>query len=194
MPCEVSIVVDSDVMQSAGESGSVRAVECRQLLLTLLNNARFCVCVSPDVRSEWTQHWSGFARTWFAGMTARRRVLTVRPRDRVLRTRLEIAARSEKERLAMLKDAHLLEAALLCSHRIASLDEVARNSFANASAECSEIADVVWVNPTNSSEGVCDWLDEGGMLEPTRTLGRREAVATLRKDSGLRKSGKDLSK
>jgi len=70
----------------------------------------------------------------------------------------------------MLKDIHLVEAALACDHVIVSLDEDARRRFARASGQVEELRRVAWVNPARDAADVLDWLRAGARAERSRRL------------------------
>lgn len=70
----------------------------------------------------------------------------------------------------MLKDAHLLEAALATDGIVASRDEKARAAFRAASEVVSLLRQVVWLNPDRAEEGAIPWLEAGAPSEPSRRL------------------------
>ena len=58
----------------------------------------------------------------------------------------------------MLKDCHLIEAALVTDQKIIALDDAARALFSEASSNISEIQNILWINPVSDSEHVMSWL------------------------------------
>jgi hypothetical protein len=68
---------------------------------------------------------------------------------------------------AMMKDVHLLEAALATDKRIVSRDDTARNSFRGI----RDVRLVVWVNPYRPEERAVEWLSRVARMESYRQLG-----------------------
>jgi hypothetical protein len=93
-------------------------------------------------------------------MTDKRRVFRLTDgRDESLRRRMITDA--------MLKDVHLLEAALATDKRIISNDDRARNSF----RPIPDVRLVLWVNPSRPEEKAVEWLNSGAGIESYRRLG-----------------------
>src|SRR6266571_3401437 len=118
------LVVDTDVVSSAGgESATeIRSTKCRDVLKTILS-ASHIVVITKDILEEWKKHQSLFAKTWLRTMFARRLVynLSISVNEE-LRLKIEGVAINDKKRAAMLKDIHLVEAALLADKIIISID------------------------------------------------------------------------
>lgn len=87
-----------------------------------------------------------------------------------LREQLERCGAALRVTNAMLKDAHLLEAALATDGIVASRDEKARGAFRAASEVVSLLRRVVWVNPDRADESAISWLEAGAPPEPSRCL------------------------
>ena len=73
-------------------------------------------------------------------------------------------------KVAVLKDAHLVQAAIQTDQRISSLDDKARNHFANLVAAIQPLGSILWVNPTHEVEGAISWLANGLPDEVWRRL------------------------
>jgi hypothetical protein len=105
-------------------------------------------------------------------MFSRRRVLILKNcRDDVLREKLNRVASSKARQEAMIKDAHLIEAARETDRIVLSLDERVRALFRDAAVHAAEVRSVMWANPENHEEGVVDWLHGGARRDRTRELG-----------------------
>lgn len=92
--------------------------------------------------------------------------------DKTLREKINHAEATKKDLEAMLKDIHLIEAALKTDWIVISGDEKVRKFFASASSKSvSEIKNVVWVNPCDSKEGSIEWLKKGAKIEKERMIG-----------------------
>jgi len=133
--------------------------------------------MSQPITEEWNKHKSAFARTWLVSMTARKRVFRVEPTPlEALRQNVDRITDSQKERDAMLKDFHLLEAALVTDRTVIALDEIVRALFGTACQTMGQIKSVVWVNPDKAEEQALVWLEEGAESEPPRQLGFQQAA------------------
>jgi hypothetical protein len=73
----------------------------------------------------------------------------------------------------MLKDCHLVEAALDADQIVISLDDKVRFHFQTISQTIQEISLIVWVNPDKPEEGTIAWLEAGAEPEKHRQLGFR---------------------
>lgn len=167
------LVVDASVARAAGGETAVFPLSkrCRDLLKTMLAVCHRAVLTRP-VREEWKKHESTFARQWRTAMMARKKlVLDDAPEDREIREAIEDAARTDKGRRAMLKDAHLIEAARATDGTVLSLDDVVRALFAAASSEVRPLRTIVWANPAHEEEGCLAWLEDGAPGDEHRQLG-----------------------
>jgi hypothetical protein len=70
----------------------------------------------------------------------------------------------------MLKDVHLLEAALESDCRVASLDDLVKELFAAACGKYKAIKTVTWVNPDKEFAEVLNWLESGALLNKAPQL------------------------
>jgi hypothetical protein len=116
--CKKSLAVSSSTPRSREHrAAKVRRIPLRNIVETICS--RFGILVtswfiySPEIGSEWDDHESIFARTWRTSMVARRRVHRIGSgREETLRDRIRDAERREQQQEIMLKDVHLLEAAI----------------------------------------------------------------------------------
>lgn len=176
MPNKVArdLVVDASVARSAGGEGATypTSKNCRDCLKTILALPHRVV-MSPPIADEWNKHKSAFARQWLVSMTARKRVLPVEPEQlEDLRQKLREIAGSEKDAAAMLKDFHLVEAALVTDQTVIALDEIVRALFATSCQTVGQMRSIVWVNPDKSEEQPFVWLEAGAEPEKSRQLGQ----------------------
>jgi hypothetical protein len=166
-------VIDASVMRAAGTPDRVdsRAPNCRDFLMAV---RRIChrVILTPGVRSEWDKHQSRFALSWRVSMVSIRKVdlYSIDADDELRRSIAEVAPDESVARV-MLKDAHLIEAALAADRIIASLDDVVRGHFSRASARVDSLSEIVWVNPNSTAEGPIRWLEDGAKDDSRRKLG-----------------------
>jgi hypothetical protein len=122
---------------------------------------------------EWNEHQSSFARTWFVAMVSLRKVRKVSDEiDEEFREAIRNHSTDVAVVEAMLKDAHLIEAARAADSRISSLDEAVRGHFGRASANREELQSIMWVNPVLEGAACIAWLEAGAPEEVERKLGR----------------------
>lgn len=153
------IVIDASIARGAGESE--HAVSSRwRIFLEEVRTVCHHIVISSDGLAEWNRNRSRFARAWWRSMRARRKVNRMEIKmDIDLRDKVCAAARNQQELDGMLKDIHLVEAALQANAPVASLDEnTARKPFRSACRTVRRLRRVVWVNPTADSEFALEWL------------------------------------
>ncbi|MFO0577850.1 MAG: hypothetical protein U1A78_27905 [Polyangia bacterium] len=180
------LVIDASLARAAGplDAPHPLARQCRQFLQDVLSICHRIVW-TPEIKDEWDKHQSRHARAWLVAMRSRRKVVSIEvPADQTLCDGLKQAAGSERASRDMLKDSHLLEAALAADQIVVSLDETVHADFAAAAAGLQAIQSIVWVNPGQSPDALRDWLVRGALRTATNTLGARrsrpEPVATKR--------------
>ena len=71
----------------------------------------------------------------------------------------------------MLKDFHLVEAALVTDHTVIALDEIVRALFGTACQTIGQMRTIIWVNPDKPEEQAIAWLEAGAAPERHRQLG-----------------------
>jgi hypothetical protein len=122
--------------------------------------------MSKALLVEWQAHQSAFAVRWRAAMVASRRLRIADVSEDVrLRAKLADALPKESERKALLKDTHLLEAALGFDDRIVSSDHISRKLAARTSSTVREIAAVQWADAVDWPDETCEWI-AGGARDP----------------------------
>lgn len=174
------LVIDTSIARSAGGelAHDIDSIRCRAFLTAVIDNKHVLV-MTDAIHDEWSKHQSNFARTWLLSMQARRLVRrVVVPADDKLRKKIDQAAAHsknldtiQKNREAMLKDALLIEAALLTDKIVASRDETVRHCFHEATSTIVVIKQIIWVNPCKDDEKVIEWLERGAEREQERCLG-----------------------
>jgi len=145
-----ALVVDADVARSSSPPHSSHPVGAatRQFLMDVLDICHRAV-MTPEIAAEWKKHASTFARKWRVQMEARKKIVRLQPTQHIA-DRIEILESPEKSVNAMMKDVHLIEAALAADGIVVSMDDTARGLFEEASESVSEIKKVAWLNPKDS--------------------------------------------
>lgn len=167
------LVIDSSVATASGGKAAAHAtaVGCRDFLLAVLKICHKAV-MTADIQKEWDDHQSDFARGWRVQMRSKKKLIDpdVSP-STTLRSRIEDTATNKGDRKAILKDAHLIEAAIATDSIVISLDESARRLFFEATSSVKALRKVIWVNPGNTDEQPIQWLEKGAKAEIKRRLG-----------------------
>jgi hypothetical protein len=173
------LVIDADIAQSAGGGNAIYPVpkQCRDFLTEVLKTGHRMV-MTPALLSEWEAHESSFTRSWRTQMVSRKQVqrfgyagndIT----DENLRNDINQYAPDSGACQAMLKDVHLIEAALAAEQIVTSQDERVRSHFKVMSQPIVKLRPIVWVNPTIAQETCIEWLRQSAPPDDERKLGKK---------------------
>jgi predicted nucleic acid-binding protein len=172
MPASKRIVVDASVARSAGSGEKENQFSGPSRATLKAIEGHHQVVFSMECFHEWSRHERGFARRWRRRMVARKRVVFLGETvDDELREALAGTVELERDRRAIRKDAHLVEAALQTDRVVISRDEIVRSLFRQCCPKVSQIRNVLWANPENEAEQVAHWLKGGAKEESARRLG-----------------------
>lgn len=186
------LVIDASIANAAGEINPAS-----KIYRDFLEGVRvIChrVVMTPEIADEWNRHQTRFAKKWRRSMVAKKKVYLLGSvarsdlREKISRAathelacqagiispeslfQLDPASIHEYSCEAMLKDTHLLEAAMETDRTVISLDDTVRRLFAAATKKIGEIRNVIWVNPNDSNPGIMKWLESGAKSEKNRWL------------------------
>jgi hypothetical protein len=162
------IVIDACVGASAGQSEDPTARCCREFLEEVLSICHRMV-LTPDLVREWDEHASGFALRWRALMESRDKVVRIGDLPD-LRSEIDSAARSLGDRKAMLKDAHLVAAAMAADGVIASRDAEARKLFVAVASDIKGLGKIAWQHLDQANGDAVNWLRAGARCDPSLRL------------------------
>jgi hypothetical protein len=186
------LVIDASIANAAGEV-NLASKYYRDILETILEVCHRIV-MTPEIELEWENHQTRFALKWQRSMVAKKKVLRLGTvANPELRKKIELAATHQlavqagmisqrslqqldpasshnQSREAMLKDTHLLEAALETDNIVISIDEIVRKLFAVATGQVVEIRNVIWINANGTDQSVLKWLEGGAKSEKKRRL------------------------
>ncbi len=174
------VVIDADVFLAAGGENAVypKSVHCRDLLDAIL---KIChsVIAPQTIRDEWdrkhdtsNRNPSRFGTGWQKQMFSRKKVdvRNPEPLNQTLRDQITgLTLRQSDERILM-KDIHLVEAALVTDKIIFSCDEECRKLFAAASRRIGVLRTLMWINPDSDAEECREWLKRGAPYDKKKTL------------------------
>lgn len=171
----IALVIDADIARAAGGEDATHSTpkNCRDFLKAVLKHY-YALVMTSEIKAEWKKHQSLFAKKWLQEMYGRKRIQVARPEhNEELCKRTEEAGESIKQRNAIWKDFHLIEAALATDQRIVSMDQKMRHllSIAATKKGVKELRAIVWVNPDKSEEQALAWLKDGAPHEAKRCLG-----------------------
>ena len=165
------LVVNASVAGGEGATTPV-SINCTEFLETFRDETSHHVVMTFELSEEWDEHQSNFAAEWLGNMIATRRFHYIElPQNRELYNEIEATAVREADIDAMLKDFHLLGAALETDQTVISRDETIRGLFKRASQQVSEIRNIIWINPERTAEEQpIVWLQNGALPEAHRRL------------------------
>jgi hypothetical protein len=168
------LVLDASVGASAASSpvpGACAEV-CRETLLAVGQLHR--IVFSQEGWEEWNRHESRFAGQWRRQMVARRKVIFLAEEavNEAFREALSQVSLPDRARRALVKDAHLAEAANATDRIIISRDEKVRSYFLSVCSEVHLLKEILWANPEIETEEVVTWIRAGARMERRRKLGR----------------------
>jgi hypothetical protein len=130
------------------------------------------VVMTSDLRDEWKNHQSRFARKWLTRMHARRKVEDPGDvHDADLRKVVAVAIGSDVWSDVVEKDMRLIESALATDSRVLSCEEKVRRALQLAARRTGRIRGLMWTNPDTEGEALLDWLRTGCPYDEHRTLG-----------------------
>ena len=167
-----SIVIDADIARSAGASpdGSGVAKACRDFLQAVLDICHHAVW-TPEIAGEWKRHASRFSRKWHVQMAGRRKLdeLEALP---VAGLESRVIAANNPGLLPdkIIKDMHLVYAAIATGSPIASCDAAIRRRLVKSLPRATELQPVIWVDPTDQAAAALDWLKQGAPSDKQRRL------------------------
>jgi hypothetical protein len=126
---------------------------------------------SEAIVVEWSKHTRYFAAQWLVSMRNLRKLRPVQGETiQDLREAIQQHSKNRSVIERMLKDVHLVEAALATDLRIASGDDNARGHFSRLAASFVPLQSILWVNPITEGEQAIKWLEQGAPDKRARRL------------------------
>jgi hypothetical protein len=165
-------VIDASIARAAGSHEATHPTGklCRDFLQTV-RGVCHRMAWNASIKAEWDKHQSAFAKTWFVSMFQMRKVRPISDEpNEDFREAIRLHSPDSGVVEAMLKDAHLIEAAQATDQRVGALDETVRGHFGRMSATFEALQMIVWANPVAEGEPCLEWLRTGADAEPHRLL------------------------
>lgn len=156
------IVIDADIMRSAGTSEHPHSSNARKILDAIRDAGHRMVQCAP-LKAEHDRHQSRYSSLWRTSMVTRKQWIHWKyEEDTALRETLVAAlpANAFGQERAVLKDAHLLETAAATDNRIVSKDATARNFFRLACPNLGVHRSILWGDLTGASSTVIRWVED----------------------------------
>ena len=174
------LVIDVSVANTAGlprQNQPDASLNCAAFL-DAIQQSNHLLVMTQDVEREWDTSWKDYATRWRSAMVSAERVCFSRAVvDGELRAKIRSSVRGTSEQQEMLKDVHLIEAAVDTDRRVISCDDTARRLYRRVAPRVDDLREIVWVNPTKTAdEKPIPWLQDGAPAEPQRMLGYRPPV------------------
>lgn len=166
-----TIVVDANVARSAGQTEHPKSKACRGVLDAML---KYChkLAWTSDIAEEWKRHESSYAKRWRAAMTARKKVhRLVDVQDANLRLQINESVMAVDKTNALLKDIHLIEAAIRSDSIIISCDQRVQKLINEAAQTTTAIRLICWCDPCQELDEAVNWVASGASIETTRRFG-----------------------
>lgn len=166
------LVIDASIARAAGsaEAEDPIGASCHEFLMA---SRAVChrIAWTDAIDEEWMRHRSGFALQWLASMQALKKVRELGD-IRLADLRDQICEHAADGNVAkiVLKDCHLVEAALAADGCVASLDDRVRYHLGTLVSNIKVLAGIVWINPAVEDEAAIEWLEAGAPNVKARRL------------------------
>lgn len=171
------LVIDASVAGAAGslETKHPKGRLCRDFLIAV-RSVCHRIAWTADIAKEWEKHNSTFAQTWRVSMVNLRKLVNLDNQTLpAIREAIEEHCDDEHIRAIVLKDCHLVDAALAADGRIVSDDEQVRGHFASFASRIKSLQTIVWVNPAIEAEEAVNWLEQGALKDKNRRLQKKRS-------------------
>ncbi|MGG0610957.1 hypothetical protein [Bacillus altitudinis] len=152
------LIIDASVVTSASPKNGIskRSADFLDKFLETKNK----LGLTEELKAEWLNHKSSYTAKVLTKTKQEQRIIKIKGYEDTQDIRQKVHNIKDKQRIyAILKDVHLLEAAILTDKLIVSLDNKARNNFSHFYNCINNLPNVCWINPCENSESALDWLD-----------------------------------
>lgn len=164
-----AIVVDVSIAFAAGESQSLSACKCREIL-DCISIYGHKLAFSKPIQDEWFKiksesgrqsnpYASRYSLQWLYKMKSERRVVWIEIDDQDEMTGKIIDCALLHDRRQIQKDVHLVATALASDKRVLSCDDKIRKHFQKIGATIRVLCEILWLNPINMP--AAKWMADG---------------------------------
>lgn len=139
------VVVDTTVARAAGLTDHPISSACREQLDRI---RRIChkVLYSKAIGDEWRKHEGAYFRTWLRSMYSKKKVINSGSASTHIQVS-SITELTEKEREALEKDLHLIEAACQGNGIIVTLDKRIEEIWEKLPQKVRTARPITWIDP-----------------------------------------------
>lgn len=159
---KLKIVIDADIARSAGDKDHPVSSGCRNFLTRILRDGH-SMLLCPKLMDEWKKHRSTFSTTWYASMTASRRIMFIEAPQTEIRKKLaslEVNCPEKEKKIKIAeKDVHLIDLVKEYGDFIASCDDQAKEAFQALGELAQLVACLCWLNPVYEQEMLSRFFD-----------------------------------
>lgn len=132
---------------------------CADLLITF-QVSHLVMHLSPQLDTEWLACTNAFAIAWYSAMLSHNRIRkSIVNGSEDVHNEIDNMAGHSSERAGLLKDFHLVQAAVFFDKRLVSNDRVARDGFARFLPRCPSLNGLLWADMTvHGGNTVKNWI------------------------------------
>jgi hypothetical protein len=169
------LVVDTDIFAAATNKPATRAKICKRTLSLILSLCHKIVITDKLGEEHRRRNFPVWLRRWLVKMSDNGKLIkevdlqTDRPKD--LTHAINNSQLSASAKARMLKDEHLLDAALWTDKRILSMDNTVFNDFRELSNTVKKIGKILWLNPEIQTQECFSWLEASAPDKAEHRLG-----------------------
>lgn len=166
------IVIDASVARAAGEKSSAPdSTNCRVFLEDFMKTTNK-ILMNQEIYREWNKHESKFAKIWRVHMISKKRMVLIKDiENKEIRNFVECNIKNELVKKSIIKDLHLVEAALSTDEIVISCDDRMRNHLKTMCNECKSVKRLMWGSPIKISDDLKGWIDKNFKREECREIG-----------------------
>jgi predicted ABC-class ATPase len=167
-----SIVIDASVARAAGETSQFPVSKQSREFLEAVLKSNHKIVLNKQLFQEWEKHESKYALRIRVALASKGRIVFKKNTENDSLRQLIQNSTVDKSRIKpMIKDIHLIEAALLTDRIVISNDNKVRNHFNSVSDKVHYLKLIIWINPTIMEEEAVKWLLDGALEEESRKIG-----------------------
>jgi hypothetical protein len=167
------IVIDASVSYSASDLKPDADLVVRLCCETLetIQKYNYQLVFTEEIIYEWNKHSTKFSRRWLRNMLERKRVVKISiSEDKSISQKVNLVVTDIGVRKLILKDCHLVDAALAADRIVLSRDEQVKYHLCRYAEVILEIQQICWMNPADPDEKVVAWIKSGAKHSDCRKL------------------------
>ena len=166
MAKSIRFVIDACVARASGPPGSTQPTSsrCRDFLVAVRSNSHRMV-MSDSIKTEWDKHQSNFARGWRVSMVARKGIEFLKVEENVpLRSKIQVRSANAEIAAIIIKDLHLVEAAIATDQRIVSIEKRVFDHLRTIGRPIKDLLRLAYANPSDPTHDTVRWVEESAPI------------------------------